>query len=37
VQQLTLPNCGHIPTWDDPELVARVILEGTATGKGGLK
>jgi pimeloyl-ACP methyl ester carboxylesterase len=23
-----LPGCGHIPTYDDPELVARVILEG---------
>lgn len=29
VRQLTLPGCGHIPTWDDPELVSRVILEGT--------
>jgi pimeloyl-ACP methyl ester carboxylesterase len=36
VKQLTLPNCGHVPTWDDPELVTRVILEGTE-GKGGLK
>ncbi len=24
---LLLANCGHIPMWDDPELVARVILE----------
>ena len=23
-----LPGCGHIPTYDDPELVARVVLEG---------
>jgi pimeloyl-ACP methyl ester carboxylesterase len=23
-----LPGCGHIPTYDDPGLVARVILEG---------
>ena len=30
VRQLTLPGCGHVPTWDDPELVARVVLEGTA-------
>jgi pimeloyl-ACP methyl ester carboxylesterase len=22
-----LPGCGHVPTWDDPELVARTILE----------
>ncbi len=32
VRQLVLPGCGHVPTWDDPELVARVILEGTVTG-----
>jgi pimeloyl-ACP methyl ester carboxylesterase len=25
----TLPRCGHVPTWDDPELIARTILEGT--------
>ena len=29
VKQVGLPGCGHVPTWDDPELVARVILEGT--------
>jgi pimeloyl-ACP methyl ester carboxylesterase len=29
VRQVRLPGCGHVPTWDDPELVARVILEGT--------
>jgi pimeloyl-ACP methyl ester carboxylesterase len=22
-----LPGCGHLPTWDDPELVARTILD----------
>jgi pimeloyl-ACP methyl ester carboxylesterase len=26
---LRLPACGHVPTWDDPALVARVILEST--------
>jgi pimeloyl-ACP methyl ester carboxylesterase len=26
---ITLPGCGHVPTWDAPELVARTILEGT--------
>lgn len=26
---ITLPGCGHVPTWDDPELVAKTILEGT--------
>jgi pimeloyl-ACP methyl ester carboxylesterase len=25
-----LPGCGHLPMWDDPELVTRVVL--TATG-----
>jgi pimeloyl-ACP methyl ester carboxylesterase len=29
VRQVELPGCGHVPTWDDPDLVARVILEGT--------
>lgn len=29
VRQVVLPGCGHVPTWDDPELVSRVILEGT--------
>jgi pimeloyl-ACP methyl ester carboxylesterase len=27
---VTLANCGHSPMWDDPELVARTILEGSA-------
>lgn len=26
---LTLPGCGHVPTYDDPGLVARTILNGT--------
>jgi pimeloyl-ACP methyl ester carboxylesterase len=29
VEQVELPGCGHVPTWDDPELVARVVLAGT--------
>jgi pimeloyl-ACP methyl ester carboxylesterase len=29
VRQVVLPGCGHVPTWDDPELVSHVILEGT--------
>lgn len=29
VRQMRLPDCGHVPTWDDRALVARVILEGT--------
>jgi pimeloyl-ACP methyl ester carboxylesterase len=32
VDQVLLPGCGHVPTWDDPELVARVVLAG-ARGK----
>jgi pimeloyl-ACP methyl ester carboxylesterase len=27
-EQVVLPGCGHVPTWDDPELVARVVLAG---------
>jgi pimeloyl-ACP methyl ester carboxylesterase len=29
---LVMPDVGHTPTWDDPELVARVLLEGSAVG-----
>ena len=28
---LTLPGVGHTPTWDDPQLVARTLLEGSRT------
>ena len=24
-----LPGCGHIPFWDDPDLVTRLVLEGS--------
>lgn len=27
---VALPGCGHVPTWDDPALVADVVLQGTA-------
>ena len=27
---LVLPGVGHTPTWDDPELVAQTLLEGSA-------
>lgn len=27
---LILPRVGHTPTWDDPELVAQTLLEGSA-------
>lgn len=26
-------GCGHVPFWDDPDLIARIILEGTATSR----
>jgi pimeloyl-ACP methyl ester carboxylesterase len=26
-RHVTLAGCGHVPTWDDPEAVARVILD----------
>jgi pimeloyl-ACP methyl ester carboxylesterase len=29
-RMVDLPGCGHIPTWDDPELVTRVILEASS-------
>lgn len=30
-----LPGCGHLPMNDDPELVARVLLEGSAAAPAG--
>jgi pimeloyl-ACP methyl ester carboxylesterase len=29
---LDLPGCGHVPTWDDPDLVSKTILEGASSG-----
>lgn len=31
VRQVALDGCGHVPTWDDPPLVARTILEGSGS------
>jgi pimeloyl-ACP methyl ester carboxylesterase len=28
VEQVELPGCGHVPTWDDPDLISRVVLAG---------
>jgi pimeloyl-ACP methyl ester carboxylesterase len=36
VTEVDLPGCGHLPTWDDPGLVTRVVLEGTARGDAAL-
>lgn len=30
---LNLTGCGHVPTYDDPALVARVIIEGSRAGR----
>ena len=30
VRSVTLPDAGHMPTYDAPEAVARVLLEGSA-------
>jgi len=30
---LVLPGVGHTPTWDDPELVAATVLEGSSIGR----
>ncbi len=29
-RHVSLPRCGHVPFYDDPELCARVLLEGSA-------
>ena len=29
-RHVTLEGCGHLPTWDDPEQVARVLLEASS-------
>lgn len=31
---VTLPDCGHLPMWDDPPLTVRTILDATATEGG---
>jgi pimeloyl-ACP methyl ester carboxylesterase len=28
---VSLPGCGHVPMWDDPELVASTIVEGQSS------
>jgi pimeloyl-ACP methyl ester carboxylesterase len=29
-QLVRMPGCGHVATWDDPELMARVVLQGVS-------
>jgi pimeloyl-ACP methyl ester carboxylesterase len=31
-RSVVLYGCGHVPTYDDPEQVARVLLDGSRTG-----
>ncbi len=31
-RHVVLRGCGHVPTWDDPEQVAHVLLEASAVG-----
>jgi pimeloyl-ACP methyl ester carboxylesterase len=30
-RHVTLTGCGHVPTWDDPEQIARVLLEASSS------
>ena len=30
VRNVVLPGCGHVPMWDDPEAVAKVLLAGSS-------
>jgi len=32
IRSVTLHDCGHLPTWDDPEQVAGVLLAGSIAG-----
>jgi pimeloyl-ACP methyl ester carboxylesterase len=32
-RHVTLARCGHVPFYDDPELCARVLLEGSTRGR----
>jgi pimeloyl-ACP methyl ester carboxylesterase len=34
VRSVELAGCGHVPMWDDPSLVAEVILEGAMRAAG---
>jgi pimeloyl-ACP methyl ester carboxylesterase len=31
-----LPGCGHVPFWDDPDLIAQVLLVGSERGRAGV-
>jgi pimeloyl-ACP methyl ester carboxylesterase len=33
VRMVLLRGCGHVPTWDDPDQVASLLLEASAGGR----
>jgi pimeloyl-ACP methyl ester carboxylesterase len=37
VRSVTLHGCGHLPTWDDPQQVARVLLDGSSERASGAR
>jgi pimeloyl-ACP methyl ester carboxylesterase len=34
---VNLPDCGHIPMWDHPELIAQVLLDGSSESAGSAR
>ena len=32
-RSVLLPGCGHVPTWDDPALVSRVLLDAAVPAR----
>jgi pimeloyl-ACP methyl ester carboxylesterase len=36
-REFRLRGCGHMPTWDDPEQVARVLLAGSSLAPGDVE
>lgn len=35
IREVSLRGCGHIPMWDNPQAVARVLLEGSSRQSSG--
>jgi pimeloyl-ACP methyl ester carboxylesterase len=35
VRNVTIPDAGHVPTWDDPEGVAEILLAGSGGTRAG--
>ena len=34
---VSLPDCGHIPMWDNPELITRVVLDGSSASQASAR